>query len=124
MRLKLYDDTYQIARLPLGSDVGAGVFGGEFWSVCGTDDELSVVCVESVELAFEKCDKGWRIFKFVESMDLNLIGIAARITTVLAEANVNVMVVSTYNTDFIMVKNEKLEAAKKALIDNVYEIVG
>ena len=123
MKLKLYEDTYQITRLPFNSEIPAGIYNGEFYSIGKTDDELSIICTDEISFTCEESDNDWRIFKFVESMDLNLIGIAAKITSVLANANVNIMVVSTYNTDFVMVKNDKLEIAVNALKSAGYEFV-
>jgi hypothetical protein len=122
MKLRLYKNTYQIARLPFDSEIPKNIDNGEFSNVTKTDDELSILCDESIFLNTEASEGGWRCFKFVESMDLSLFGITARITTILAEAKCNILAESTYNTDFILVKDEQLDNAIKALSESGYEI--
>ncbi|MDR1784732.1 MAG: ACT domain-containing protein [Endomicrobium sp.] len=123
MKLKLYKKTYKIERLPFDAEIPVNIYNGEFYNITKTDDELSVICDESVSLESEKSDGGWRILKFVESMDLSLFGITAKITTVLAKAECNILAEATYNTDFICVKEKQLEKAITALESNGYEVL-
>jgi hypothetical protein len=89
--------------------------GGEFVSITRTSDELSVVCSESSAPKDVKCEHGWRAFKVAGPLDFSLTGITESIAKPLAEAGVSIFAVSTYDTDYVMVKEENLEKAIRAL---------
>jgi hypothetical protein len=86
-----------------------------FW-VSRTNEELSVVCDSSLPLNSSKCEPGWRVIKVTGPLDFSLIGLIADITAVLAGEKISVFTLSTYDTDYILVKKSKLEDAKDALI--------
>ena len=67
-------------------------------------------------------DDGWRAFRIQGVLDFSLIGILAGISKVLAERKIGIFVVSTYNTDYVMVKKENYKKALAALADAGYEI--
>lgn len=91
--------------------------------IARTEDELSVVCAEAMAptnpIAIER---GWRMFKIEGVLDFSLLGIIARIASLLAQAKISVFVVSTFNTDYILVRKEKLRAAVQALLDGGYDV--
>ena len=87
----------------------------EFISVTRTSDELSVVAPEKTFLDYLKCENGWKIFKIDEVLDFNIIGIISKISTLLAEAQIGIFVVSTFNTDYILVKEENVKKAVEVL---------
>ena len=84
--------------------------------VAVTDRELSLVCeserVPDSPLARED---GWRAMRVIGTLDFSLTGILSRIATVLADARVGIFAVSTYNTDYVLVKEENLDRAREAL---------
>ena len=65
-------------------------------------------------------DDGWCGFYFDETLDFSLIGILSKISAVLAENNIGIFVVSTYNTDYILVKSENYDSAVSVLKSNGY----
>lgn len=82
----------------------------------GTDEELSLVCETNLVPANTIArEDGWRAFRVVGTLDFSLTGILSRIATVLADAQVGIFAVSTYNTDYILVKEENLDRAAEAL---------
>lgn len=88
-----------------------------------TADELSLVCPTEETPAFTSArEDGWRGFRVSGSMDFGLIGILAKIADILAEQKISIFAVSTYDTDYILVKQENLEKALKALADHGYAI--
>jgi hypothetical protein len=91
-------------------------------SLTKTKDELSIVAASGLIEQYDKAENGWRIIKIIGTLDFSLIGIISRISTILANENISVFVISTYNTDYIMVKKENIENAIKALRENDYEI--
>ena len=101
--------------------------GGAFTSVTVTREEVSVVLEDaryrtsSVPAAVAaagstiKVEDGWRIIKVEGPLDFSLLGILSRLATTLCEAGVSIFVISTYDTDYLMVKENDLEAAVMAL---------
>lgn len=90
-----------------------------------TDEELSLVCpTELVPGNTTDRDDGWRAFRIVGTLDFSLIGILARISKVLASNEIGIFAISTYNTDYILVKEDNYEKALNILENSGYEIKG
>lgn len=88
-----------------------------------TDEEISLVCPsDQVPVYTLEREDGWRAFRVSGVLDFSLIGILARITTLLAEAQIGVFVVSTYNTDYVLLKEERLVQAINTLQVNGYKV--
>ena len=87
-----------------------------FCFVGKTDQELSLVCETSVvpDDALVRED-GWRAFRVSGTLDFSLVGILSELSGILAEANVGIFAVSTYDTDYILVKEAQLQLAAEAL---------
>ena len=88
-----------------------------------TDEENSLVCPESLvpENTTER-DDGWKGFRIIGQLDFSLIGILARISKILAEGGIGIFAISTYNTDYILTKEENFEKAMKVLKNAGYEV--
>ena len=89
---------------------------GDIWFAAQTDEELSLVCPidHAPADAIERSD-GWRAMRIDGVLDFSLVGILAGITAVLAGAQIGVFALSTYNTDYILVKANDLAGAIVAL---------
>ena len=88
-----------------------------------TTDELSIVCAEAQIPATVLCEGGWRLFKIDAVMDFSLVGIVAGISAALAGANVGIFVLSTYNTDYILVRQPDFAVAAAALQAAGYKVL-
>ena len=89
---------------------------GEFVFVGKTDEEASLVCrTKDVPANVTAREDGWKAFRIQGVLDFSLIGILSRITAILADAGVSVFCVSTFNTDYVLVKEDRLTAAVSAL---------
>lgn len=86
-----------------------------FFSISRTDDELSVVCHESKVPDDIKSEKNWRALKVIGPLDFSLTGIIASLANALSEAKISIFAISTFDTDYILVKNRNLEKAVKVL---------
>ncbi len=88
-----------------------------------TDEEISVICSEK-HAPKETCARsdGWRAFRIEGEMDLSLVGILSAISGILADSQIPLMAVGTYNTDYLLVKEEHLEQALVLLEDHDYKI--
>jgi hypothetical protein len=88
---------------------------GTFFSITRTADELSVVCQQSLVPDDIRCERDWRCLRVAGTMAFSMVGVVAALVTALAEAGVSVFVVSTFDTDYLLVKEHDLEKAVAAL---------
>ena len=95
----------------------------KFYFVGKTEEEISLVCLtEDTPTDTIEREDGWRAFRIQGVLDFSLIGILARISTILAENKIGIFVVSTFNTDYILVKKENFDRALALLELNGYTV--
>lgn len=95
----------------------------DFTFAAKTDEELSLVCPsKNAPAHYIECDRGWRCFRIQGVLDFSLIGILAPISKILADNNIGIFVISTYNTDYVLTKADSFDKAVKLLSDNGYMI--
>jgi hypothetical protein len=114
-RLVVLPGLYAIARLESDASIPVWASSGEFCSVTRTAEELSVVCPQNRVPDGVRRERGWRCLRVAATMDLSMVGVVASLVAPLAEANVSVFVVSTFDTDYLLVKDVHLEKAIAAL---------
>jgi hypothetical protein len=124
MILDVLKDEYSVFKFAPGFPVRDISFEGEFISVTETNDEISAVAVSCSSADYEEIERGWRMLKIEGPLDFGLIGILSAISALLAEEKISVFVISTYNTDYIMVKKENVGRAVKKLREHNYERTG
>ena len=106
------------------ADASAVDFSKEFYFVGKTDEEFSLVCrTEDTPLHTIEREDGWRGFRIQGTLDFSLIGILSKLTGILAENHIGIFAVSTYNTDYILVKEEHYAHALRLLADAGYRII-
>lgn len=88
---------------------------GAFFSVTRTSDELSIVCDEGAVPSGAQAENGWRALKVEGPLDFSLTGILAGLAGVLAVAEISIFAISTYDTDYVLVRSTSLQAAVAAL---------
>ena len=116
MQLQLNRDALTVCQV---SSLNAISFCDDLFFIGKTDEELSLVCkTASAPATALKREDGWRGFRITGVLDFSLIGVLSKISTILAEHEIGVFAVSTYNTDYILVKQENLEKAVAALTEN------
>lgn len=115
LNMKILDNQYYVCRL--NSNEKADWAKGDFISITYTEDECSVVCPKSCVPSGIKYEGPWSILKVEGPLDFALIGILSFISRTLADAGISIFAISTYDTDYILVKTEKLDKAKKCLQD-------
>lgn len=128
LKLTLLKEKYAVCRLNRNERIPAWAYKGDLFSITRTNDELSILClqenIESEDLDEDiLCEKEWRIFKVEGPLDFSLVGILANLSCIMKEAEVSIFALSTYDTDYIMVKDDKAEAALKALKEYGHEVV-
>jgi len=118
---RLLSERFAIVRLDPASPQPAWP-SGSFVSVTRTPAELSIVCDQASVPQSVSSDGGWRGLQLEGIFDLDQTGVAADFTRVLAEADVAVFVIATYDTDYVLVRDSKLEAAVAALRTAGYQV--
>ena len=111
---------FTIHRFPADYPLPEVIFNEPFFSISRTRDELSVVCASSVQLESDRSDSDWACIKVLGPLDFSLTGILAKISAVLAEAKISIFALSTYDTDYILVKSNRLVDAQTTLIQAGY----
>ena len=118
--LTLLKETFSIHRLPPDSKIPDAALDSPFFAITRTKDELSIVVPETVEIKHAQSDTGWACFKVIGPLEFSLVGVLARIANALANAKVSIFALSTFDTDYILVKREQVDAAKEALTSTGY----
>ncbi|SCW50788.1 hypothetical protein SAMN02910456_01498 [Ruminococcaceae bacterium YRB3002] len=105
------------------ADVSAIPADAEFFFVGRTDEEISLVCEthKTPEVTAARED-GWKAFGIVGELDFALVGILSKIAGIMADNGIGIFAVSTYNTDYVLVKQESFERALECLEKAGYEI--
>ncbi len=120
MEIKIINQDFSICKVQDLSEVD---YSDEFCFIGKTDEELSLVCsTNRVPKNVIECDNGWKAFRIQGVLDFSLIGIVSKISTLLAENKIGIFAVYTYNTDYILTKEENFEISIKVLEHNGYII--
>ncbi|MBQ3428339.1 MAG: ACT domain-containing protein [Mogibacterium sp.] len=121
MELKIIDNKLTVCKV---ADISTIDLAAEFYFIGKTDEELSLVCrtSDTPSETIER-DDGWKGFRIQGILDFSLIGILSKLSGILAEHEIGIFAVSTYNTDYILVKEENYERAIEALVHEGYTIV-
>jgi hypothetical protein len=114
LTLRLLRDTLAVSRLEPAEAVPDWA-RGEIVSITRTPDELSIVCSSALVPARVRCERGWRAFRVEGVLDLELTGIALALSAPLASAGVPVFLISTFDTDYLLVRERDLASAERAL---------
>lgn len=106
---------WAVARLAPSDPVPGWAASSSFVSVTRTRDELSIVCPESAVPPEVRAERGWAMIKLAGPFPFDAIGVLEAVLAPLARANVSVFAVSTFDTDYVLVKREDLGRAVGAL---------
>ncbi len=116
LTLVLLAKRYAVCRLGPRSELPGWLdWSGELVSVTATAEELSIVCPAGRVPEGDRAERDWRAFKVEGPLDFALVGILAKLSGALAEAGISLFALSTYDTDYLLVREAKLEAATAAL---------
>lgn len=96
----------------------------DFYFVGKKDEEVSLVCkTEDTPVKTVERDDGWRGFRIQGVLDFSLIGILSKLSGILAEHKIGIFAISTYNTDYILVKEENFARALSILAAEGYHVI-
>jgi hypothetical protein len=115
LNLTVLPDTLVVVRLAAGANLPTWSTQGAFFSVTRTSDELSIVCNARQVPAGVAAQTGWRALKVAGPFALSEVGVLAALAQPLAKADVSIFVISTFDTDYLLVSETQLHAAIAAL---------
>ena len=123
--LRVLGESLAIVRLPGDADVPSWVQGSAgFRSVTRTPAELSIVCADDLVPFDVTEERGWRALVVEGALDLNQVGVLEELARPLAAAEVPIYVISTYDTDYVLVPSESLDTASEALERAGHSVAG
>jgi hypothetical protein len=113
--MELLPERLAVCRLDPEDGIGDWDPSDGFLSLTFTDAEISVVCEEAAVPADAECERGWRCLRVDGPLGFDLVGVLASLTGPLAEAGISVFAVSTYETDYLLVRSAHLDRAVAVL---------
>lgn len=122
MELTILKNTYSVYRFTKGEKLPSWIYKSDFYSVTGTSHELSVVAIEN-PISGAQSEEGWKIFRITGPLAFTVTGIIAGISGLLAGENISIFVLSTYDTDYFMVKEKDLQRCIAALKKKDHKIL-
>lgn len=120
--LSVLPERLAVCRFTPDTGTPAWATAGEFFSVTRAADGLSVVCPEERVPAGVKCERGWRALRVEGPLDFSLVGVLSSLAAPLAESGVSIFAISTYETDYVLVRSGELEVAVTALRESGYQV--
>ena len=122
LTLKLLNESFSIYRLPVNHNIPSHIYNAPIFFIAKTYEEISIVLPQSYKIDSDEVEPNWRALKVVGPLDFNLTGILSKIATILANEKISIFAISTFDTDYILVKQNTVEAAVSALQLNHYQI--
>ena len=121
MELKKLDHDLTVCKV---KDASHYDLSKDFYFIGKTDEEFSLVCpTEDTPEETTERDDGWKGFRIQGVLDFSLIGILSKISGILADNKIGIFAVSTYNTDYVLVKEENFDKAMQVLSEAGYEVI-
>jgi hypothetical protein len=124
VKLHTLDELYAIVRLEPDAELPGWVQSGHFWSATRSESELSIVCREEDVPTDASAERGWCALELAGPLDFSLTGVVAALVTPLAEAEVPIFVISTFETDYLFVRERDLERSVEALAEAGHSVDG
>lgn len=121
MKIKRIEDSFSVCKV---EDYSLVNMDSQYCFTGKTEEENSLVCLtKDVPSNVTERDDGWKAFYIQGTLDFSLIGILSKISGILAENGIGIFAISTFNTDYVLTKNENYERALQVLGEAGYEIV-
>lgn len=121
MEIKKIDHNFSVCQV---EDYSLVNLNSEYSFIGKTDEEKSLVCItDEVPANVIQRDDGWKAFRIQDVLDFSLIGILAKIAAALADNGISIFAVSTYNTDYVLMKKENYQKALDVLKALGYMII-
>jgi hypothetical protein len=115
LTLLVLDGTFAVCRLEPAATIPPWAGAGDLFSVTRTADELSVVCHQDAVPEGILCERGWRCLRVAGAIPFSAVGVLASLAAPLAEVGISVFALSTFDTDYLLVKGEDWKGAVAVL---------
>ena len=109
INLIVLQEEFSIIQVKIDQPIPASVFDSSFYSITKTNDEISIIVNKDIEIPFARISKGWKGFKVEGILDFSMVGIIYNLIAPLKENGISVFVTSTYNTDYLFVKESSFQ---------------
>ncbi|MBU3105593.1 ACT domain-containing protein [Clostridium gasigenes] len=123
LTMKLLKEKYGVCRLDKANSIPNWAIEGEFYSITKTEDELSIVCLQESIPTDIKYEKDWKVLKVEGPLDFALVGILAGISSLMASKGISIFAISTYDTDYILIKEKDIDNAIELLLNDKYAVI-
>ena len=123
LNISVLPGNYSIYKFQEESDIPDWIYSSKFYSITRTEDEISVVA-NQVDYVIPGliCNRDWCILKIIGPLDFSLVGIVADFSTILKNKKIPIFVISTYDTDYFLIKKADLSKGIKALDEKGHKI--
>ena len=118
LSLAVLPDVLAICRVPSDTPFAEVPTEGRFWSATRTQDELSLVIPDDQVPKGWQAERGWRCFRVRGKLDFEVTGVLSALSAPLAFAGISIFAVSTFDTDYILVREQDLDSACEVLREN------
>ena len=123
LTLKLIAENFSIHSLAVNSEIPKLVFSAPIYFIAKTYDEVSIVLPSNYSITSDDVETDWQAIEVVGPLDFSLTGILANISSVLADEKISIFAISTFDTDYILVKSNTVNSAIAALRLNQYQVI-
>lgn len=123
LTLRVLKGLYGVCRLDREEENYNFGSESEFYSFSKTEDEISIICREDLIPKEIEYEGEWSVIKVQDQSDFSLVGVLSSISNALASRDISIFAVSTYDTDYVLVKKMELENAVFELIQRGYDVV-
>lgn len=123
LTLRLIKENFAIHSLSESAAIPAEVLSAKMFFIAKTYDEVSIVLPQNIAIASDEVELGWQALEVVGPLDFTMTGILSNISTVLANQKISIFAISTFDTDYILVKEECMNDAIDALRNNQYLVI-
>lgn len=122
LRFQVHEGEFAIARLDPDAPEPSWIDRGNFYTVTRTRGELSIIASAPCVPPSAQHERGWSLIETIGPFDFTAVGIAAAITASLARRGIALLLISTFQTDYVLLKRENLERAIAALREDGHEV--
>jgi len=123
LTLDLLEGNFVICRLSPSSSLPSWAFTGPFISITKTNDELSIITIDDNRLPKDiQCERNWKCFKLKGPFPFDMTGVLSSILNPLAKADIAILAISTFDTDYVMIKEKNLQIAIDVLKQNGHTV--
>ncbi|HCM48712.1 MAG TPA: ACT domain-containing protein [Colwellia sp.] len=123
LTLRLINEQFSIHSLSKSATIPGEVFSANIYFIAKTFDEISIVLPQSIVINSDEVELNWQALEVVGPLAFTMTGILSNISTVLANEKISIFAISTFDTDYILVKEECMNTAVKVLRANQYLVI-